>query len=257
MWNQRNQAVTGHSTKRLIMTLFLTSSPCIIGTPNINPLNGLVDGLLHFTHHVADAVYITSDPDNVAFTDGFGFGMKDSLEEIGIKMNSFHLLDGRNERDAEKLIKKASLVILCGGHVPTQNEFFERIHLRDIMQDFKGVVLGISAGSMNCADWVYSHPELPGEAVNPNYKRFLRGLGLTTCNILPHYQQVKDNVLDGMRIMEDIAFNDSYGHKYYCLPDGSYIFSRGPGHEEVRGEAWLIADGKREKICENGKIFKI
>ncbi|MCF0159862.1 MAG: Type 1 glutamine amidotransferase-like domain-containing protein [Bacteroidaceae bacterium] len=239
------------------MVLFLTSSPCIPGTPHLNPLNGLVDGLLHFTHHVANAVYITSDPDNKAFTDGFGYGMKDSLEEIGIHLRSFALLDGQNDEKAEKLIKKSNLVILCGGHVPTQNQFFQRIHLKEIMKNYNGIVLGISAGSMNCADWVYAHPELDGEATDPNYQRFIRGLGLTKCQILPHFQEIKDNVLDGKRIMEDIAFHDSYGRRFFCLPDGSYIFSRGEGHEEIRGEAWVISEGKIAKICENGKIYKL
>lgn len=238
------------------MILFLTSSACAVGTSHINPINGLVEGLRHFTHQVADAVFITSNPEDPEFSDGFGFGMKESLEEIGIKMRSYHVLDNRNAQLAEKLIHKATLVVLCGGHVPTQNKFFQRIRLRELMQDFKGVVLGISAGSMNCADWVYSHPELPGESEDPNYQRFLRGLGLTQINILPHYQEVKDNILDGKRIMEDIAFHDSYGHRYYCLPDGSYIFACN-GHEELRGEAWLIADGQRTKICENGQVYKL
>jgi len=33
---------------------------------------------------------------------------------------------------------------------------------------------------MNCADTVYAQPEEPGEAVDPDYQRFIPGLGLLT-----------------------------------------------------------------------------
>lgn len=237
------------------MTLFLTSSACAVGRSDINPANRLVQELLRCTNHVADAVYVTSTPDDIQHTEGYGYGMKDSLERIGIHMNSFKILDNRTIQQAEEYIRQASMVILCGGHVPTQNEFMQRAKLPQLMQDFKGVVLGISAGSMNCATWVYAQPEHPGEATNPNYKRFMRGLGLTERNILPHYQEIKHNILDGMRLFEDIACNDSWGHEYYCLPDGSYIYSEGPDHEEVRGECILIADGKMTPICQEEETY--
>ena len=68
--------------------------------------------------------------------------------------------------------------------------------------------MGISAGHMNCAEIVYAQPEMPGEAVDPDYRRFIPGLGLTKYNILPHYQAVKDDYVDGMRLFEDITFRD-------------------------------------------------
>ncbi len=59
------------------------------------------------------------------------------------------------------------------------------------------VVLGISAGTMNSADIVYAQPELEGESIDSAYQRFLRGLDLTKCMIIPHYQDIKDQILDG------------------------------------------------------------
>ena len=35
--------------------------------------------------------------------------------------------------------------------VPTQNAFFHKIRLPELLRDYGGVVLGISAGSMNMA----------------------------------------------------------------------------------------------------------
>ena len=78
---------------------------------------------------------------------------------------------------------------------------------------------------MNCAKTVYAHPERAGEAIDPQYKRFIPGLGLTKRMILPHYQMIKDDVLDNLRAMEDIGIlNSSYKkilrgrpRKYYDL----------------------------------------
>ena len=139
----------------------------------------------------------------------------------------FRILDGRNESAAAELVRGSDLLILSGGHVPTQNRFFEKIHLREIMKDYSGVVIGISAGSMNSADAVYAQPEEEGEAIDPSYQRFLSGLGLTEINLLPHYQENKDDVLDGLKIYEDIAYPDSMGKTFYAIPDGSYLFVNG------------------------------
>ena len=69
--------------------------------------------------------------------------------------------------------------------------------------------------------------------------------------ILPHYQKNKDDVVDGLRIYEEIAYPDSMGRKFYVLPDGSYLYIC-DGREELRGRAWLIEDGVMRKISEDG-----
>ena len=62
-----------------------------------------------------------------------------------------------------------------------------------------------SAGSMNCADIVYAGPEFEGEAVDPLYERWITGLGITNINVFPHFQSLKDEYLDGLRLIEDIS----------------------------------------------------
>jgi peptidase E len=134
------------------------------------------------------------------------------------------LWDDRTADFSEACLLSYQVIFLGGGHVPTQNAFFTRIGLREKMQHFEGLVIGISAGSMNSADIVYAQPELPGESIDPAYQRFLTGLDLTKTMILPHYQMVKDSLLDGQRLFEDITYPDSMGNCFYALPDGSYIY---------------------------------
>ena len=59
---------------------------------------------------------------------------------------------------------------------------------------------------MNSAQIVYAQPEMDGEAIDPEYKRFLKGLDLTKFQIIPHYYSIKDKKLDGLRIIEDISY---------------------------------------------------
>ena len=70
--------------------------------------------------------------------------------------------------------------------------------------------------------------------------------------ILPHYQMIKNDVLDGLQVMQDIAFPDSYGREFYALNDGSYVLSEN-GVEMLYGEAYQIKDGKLSQICRNGE----
>ncbi len=231
------------------MICFLTSRPDPPDSDHtsLNPANRFLAELLRVLPQPCRVLNICSDPEGHAVTDYYSGFMKASLENAGIALAAFRVLDGRNEAEAAELIRDAELLILSGGHVPTQNRFFRKIGLKALLQGFDGVVLGISAGSMNSAELVYAQPEEAGEAVDPAYRRFLPGLGLTKRMLLPHYQQIKDELLDGLRVMEDIAFPDSMGREFLCLPDGSYLYIDN-GREEIRGEAYLLADGKLSRI---------
>jgi dipeptidase E len=138
--------------------------------------------------------------------------------------------------------------------VPTQNTFFQKIALRELMESFDGTVLGISAGTMNSADVVYAQPEEEGEGSNPDFVKFLPGLNLTKYMIIPHYQDTKDNILDGKKLFEDITYPDSMGKTFYALPDGSYLYARGE-KEVLCGEAYQIRDGICEKICSENEEY--
>jgi peptidase E len=166
------------------------------------------------------------------------------------------ICDSRNGEDIALALNNYDFVILGGGHVPTENAFFRRVGLADSFRGFKGIVMGISAGTMNCARNVYAQPELPGEAADPYYERFIPGLGLTEYNILPHYNAVKNDVIDGLRLIEDIAFVDSKGRTFYALTDGSYLYQT-EDHAEIRGEAYMIRDGSIEQICADGSVLQL
>ncbi len=232
------------------MFLFLTSSPCVIGADRavLNDANCFLDRLREVLPENPKCLVICSDPDSHEFTDSFACDMAAAFAEADMPFQGYAILDGRNWPYAEPLIWASDLIILMGGHVPTQNGFFNDIGLGAMLRNFQGVVMGISAGSMNCAETVYAQPEEEGES-DPDFPRFLPGLGLTQLNILPHYQQVKDNLLDGLRLFEDITYEDSLDNCFLALVDGSYVYSDGDG-ELLCGEAYLLENGILQKISQ-------
>ena len=238
------------------MTYFLTSSPFGVGRPYLNPANGFIETLREALVSPCPAVFVCSDPNRYDFTDHIALDMKKALEAAGFAFSSFEILDGRNMETTSALVKHAGLIVLAGGHVPTQNAFLHQCGLKDAMQSFDGVVIGISAGSMNCAETVYAQPEEPGEAVSKNYRRFLPGLGLTNTMLLPHYQKVKHDMLDGMRLFEDITYADSQGHVFYAIPDGSFLLGK-DGRETLYGEAYEIRDGQLRQVSKVDGIYPL
>lgn len=173
----------------------------------------------------------------------------------GLSISCINKCDDRNPGMIER-IREIDVIVLAGGHVPTQNQFMKQLRLKERLSDFNGIVVAWSAGSMNCAGNVYAGPELEGEAVDPLYERWISGLGITEINIFPHFQSLKDDFLDGLRLIEDITFADSMGHKIIALNDGSYILID-DGHETLYGEAYMIKDGQLKQICKDDEFVRL
>ena len=243
------------------MTLFLTGSPTRFGEPFFTQDNGFRAEVQAALAQVTGpdrkprVLLISAAPDDRGFTDSVRKGMSDCIHASGIGTEKIVMLDRRNAAKAPELVRWADWIILCGGHVPTQNRFIHEIGLKELMKSFDGVVMGCSAGSMNCADHVYSHPELPGEARDPQYRRWLRGLGLTDINLIPHFEQVRYTQVDGLRLFEDIAFPDSWGHRFYTFRDGGYVIQKTGHPAELRGEAYEITRGAMRRISEENKSY--
>ena len=203
--------------------------------------NNLINNLKARWPEQAKVLFIAANPNDIEKSESYRNAFLYAFPFHGMTIQTYAVCDCRNEEIITQL-SDYDVIILSGGHVPTQSIFFQHIELKEKLDGYNGIIIGISAGTMNCAEIVYAHPELAGEAVDPNYLRFIPGLGLTSRMILPHYQMIKDDVLDHLRVFEDIAYPDSYGHEFYALNDGSYIISEN-GIETLYGEAYRIRDG--------------
>ena len=237
------------------MNVFITSSPYLDGADRaiLNPENQFLTRLREALPEFPRALFVAADPERHDLTCSFGMDTAVAFCQAGIPFSAFRVLDGTNADDAAALVADSDLIVLSGGHVPTQNAFFQEIGLRSLMEHFDGVVVGISAGSMNCADVVYVQPEEEGES-SPDFPRWAEGLGLTDVNILPHYQKVKDNILDGLRLFEDITYADSYGQLFFILPDGSYFY-QDDDCLLLFGTGYRLKDGILEQLTDDGQCL--
>ncbi len=240
------------------MILFLTSSPSgALDVPNYDKVldesNGFVDLLKKHWKEEMKGLIICADPYNYDGNDEMADFFTQAFCHSGVSVTSFDLWDYRQKFISKDLLDEYDVVMIGGGHVPTQNAYFKDINLKEIIKDYNGIVIGVSAGTMNCADIVYAFPELEGESIDPSYKRFIEGLSLTSINILPHYQMVKDYYLDGVRLYEDIAYKDSYGHAFLVLEDGSFVYNY-ENKSYVFGKSYVLYDGILQLYCENNEM---
>ncbi|MBD5153385.1 MAG: type 1 glutamine amidotransferase-like domain-containing protein [Oscillibacter sp.] len=217
--------------------------------------NGFLENLQKHWRDNSKVLIVSSDAGNIEKNDSIMEVFAAAFPMSGLSISQMDICDSRNEKLVDE-IAHYDVLILAGGHVPTQNKFFERIRLKEHITDFDGILIGISAGTMNSAEVVYAQPELEGESIDKEYRRFLSGLGITKLMILPHYQKIKDDILDGQRLFEDITYPDSYGREFYALEDGSYFIADGKA-TTLFGTAYLIKDGDIKQICEKDKSIRI
>ena len=239
------------------MTAFITSSPFRedVDRPTFSNTNGFVDRMRACLPPHPRCLFVCSSPERRDLNCLFGADVFMAFANAGIHFSAYYVLDAENADRAGELVKNSDLIVLAGGHVPTQNAFFQQIGLRELLRGHPGVVMGISAGSMNSADAVYVQPEEPGESAAA-FVRFRPGLGLTDIQVLPHYQKVKDYILDGKRLFEDITYPDSLGHTFYAIPDFSYIVDDGVA-ATLYGEGYRLRSGTLEQIAAHGDELKL
>ena len=214
------------------------------------PFNGFTYFLKKDWTENAKVLIIAASPSEYERNDSILACLREGFPMSGLSISQMEICDDRNEAIADR-IGEMDAVLLAGGHVPTQNAFFEKIGLKDKLATYQGLVIAYSAGSMNCAETVYASPEADGEALDPDFKRWIPGLGLTNVNIFPHFEELREEWLDGMRVVEDIVFKDSFHHEIIAMNNGTFIVVDENGKHMLFGEAYRIKDGRLEQICQN------
>lgn len=223
---------------------------------NFGNFNSIYDNIKNSVKKCDNFVFVVSNETDYETSDYYA---KTTFESYSLTLpfKNYVVLDGRNINDAENLIKNADLIHICGGHVPTQNKFLQKINLKKLIEtNTDAVIVGISAGSMNSANTVYCPPELDGEAIDPNFDRYYQGLDLTKINLLPHFQDYGNIILDNLRYIEDIILPDSFNIKTLAINDGSYITIK-DGITTLYGIGFIVQNGKIIKINDDNQILNI
>ncbi len=236
------------------MVVFLTSSFVDYQAPEneYRPLpivndNGFVDNIKKYWKENTRLLVFSSDPDDYAMSDRVAKQMYDCFTLSGLTIEEVRVFDHRSTETLEELLRWSDALYVSGGHAPTENIFMKDSDLPELIGSYEGLVITLSAGSVNSAKSVYLMPELEGEASDPDFCRHTTGLGLTNINMVPHSQFMKTVELDGMDFMEEIIAPDSNNNRLYLVPDGSYFVI-------ADGVISFYGDGE---IMENGNIRPI
>ena len=217
--------------------------------------NGLLEHIQTSWKNGSKVMIISGSPDDYDKNDSVLYCLGRAFFLSDLSASEVVMCDERNKAIIKRL-PEMDVLILAGGHVPTQNRFMKEIGLKERLQTWDGLLIAWSAGSMNCAETVYAGSELPGEAIDPNYQRWISGLGITKINIFPHFEALQNEMLDGMRLIEDITYSDSMGHEIIALNNGSFIVTDN-GTETLYGEAYSIKDGEQRQICSDGESVEL
>lgn len=239
-------------------TIFLSSMPIEnkneIIYPKLNYVNNFVAKLKKYHNKgFENFVYFAGDPKAYDENDFYANLYFKAFANSELKFENCILVDDRNCTKIREIITSADIVILGGGKLPSQNAFFNNIHLKLALSGYDGIIVGMSAGSMNLADVVFDFPELDEQTGNPH---FLKGLGYTDINIVPHYNPTKKNYIleSGLDAWTTYVLPHSYKIKLYALVDGAYILIHN-NRTEIYGEAYLIKDSIISKVRNNNETY--
>ena len=158
----------------------------------------------------------------------------DMFEEAGIHFEEAYVVDGRmSAAEAQKAVVEADVVWLSGGDTPTQFAYFVKYGLVESLQEHQGVIIGMSAGSINMA-----RTSVCTLSCGHRKQEIYNGLGCVDISVEPHF--VRDYVSD-----ELIELSKDY--IIYGLCDDAIIVCSG-GTIEFYGEVYKLSQGIVERI---------
>lgn len=95
--------------------------------------NGLLDHLKSIWAPNANVLIICADPIDYEKNDSVCACLKEALPMSGLSISHIDKCDDRN-RNAVDDLGSVDVLILAGGHVPTQNRFMKQLRLRERLQ---------------------------------------------------------------------------------------------------------------------------
>ena len=154
------------------------------------------------------------------------------FKNIDITFNKAYLIDNRVAKDlAKDYILKSNIIFLMGGDTKKQIDSVKEYDLFEILKSKEGIILGVSAGSMNQSSRVVYKNDYNNYVIE-DYE----GLGYIDINIYPH---LDFNNIDYLKEV----FEVSNYTKTVALPNDSFIRIENNNIDFV-GEYYTIQNSK-------------
>lgn len=169
-------------------------------------------------------------------TDGYCKFFLNMFEEKGIHFEESYVVDGRMTIEvAQRAVETADVVWLSGGDTPTEFGYLQQYGLDKILKQHDGVIIGMSAGSINMAD-----SAICTLSCGHDRQQIYEALGCVTIHVEPHF--LRDSVSD-----ELLELSKEY--EIYGLCDESIIVCSND-KTEFYGEIYRITNGIIEQISD-------
>ena len=201
-------------------------------------------------------VYIPGSPEKIekaktkyvpTFTEHF--------RKVGIEFKQVNLITPElTQEQAKEMIKNASFIMLMGGDPFKQRDMCKKLDILYDLKQFKGIMLGFSAGAMLMSKYMIITPcseEYPDFHIE-------EGLNFDNLSIYPHNntstEEYPEELISGDEVYKKqdlIKVADEYG-KFYLLQD----YQREDGLFDI--SIIKSSDGNIEYYTENnGKIWEV
>lgn len=197
---------------------------------------------------------MASDPEEYEKVDFYSKLIFDGFKLSNFDFENYLVLDRRTANFAKKYVENADMIFLSGGDTFVENEFFKDIKLKELLENYQGIIVGQSAGSINLASNVYNSPEDGNETDIRTI--YFNGLGLSDINIEPHFELNDESFNQNEQYQRRHILKESNTRSIYALCDGAHIIET---DEEITvyGESYLIKDGNIIPLCKDKESYII
>lgn len=163
----------------------------------------------------------------------FGFFLN-MFEEVGIHFEESYVIDGRMDKgDAQKKLSEADVIWISGGDTPKEFGYLIKYGLDAIIKQHDGVIIGMSAGSINMAK-----TSICTVSCGHHKQEIYNGLSCVDISVEPHFDiHNVSNELIGL----------SYKYLIYGLCDESFIVYS-DNKIEFFGEIYKLSQGNIERL---------
>lgn len=205
--------------------------------------NGILQVIKKFLPHADSLVVVANDPLDYEDNDAKLNVIAQSFDKTGIAFKRATVLDERNKGEASDIIGEADLIILSGGKCWCQKKFFDQIGLKKLLANHAGVIIGVSAGSMNLCNTIANFPEEASDLDDP---RWFDGMGFFDGIIIPHFDgETATYQFDcgDINVARDYVLPMSQERDFIGLPNGSFIVIDNGGGISYHGDVYKISKG--------------
>jgi len=180
-------------------------------------------------------VFVASEFENIhEKTDWYCNNFLKMFSDCGITFGSSMVIDSRiSRKTAQDTVRNADVLWLAGGYTPTQFAYLESYGLIPYIREQKGVIIGMSAGSINMAKTAICTLTCKHDKLE-----IYEGLGLVEFSVEPHFD--KNNISN-----ELLELSKKY--KLYGLcDDGAIICTE--NNTLYLGDVFLIDNSNVTKV---------